>query len=69
MRAVLPSPRHAFEQRVAADEKAGEDAVDDLLVADDGLCDLRLNGAIVAAELFALLVNLRINALGGRFES
>ena len=60
--AVLPRPGHAFEQRVAADEEAGEHAVDDLFVADDRLGDLRLHGAIVAAELVAELLDLRIDA-------
>ncbi len=31
---------HAFEQRMAADEEAGQHAVDDRLVADDRLGDL-----------------------------
>ena len=55
----------AFEQRVAADEEAGEDAVDDLLVADDGLGDLGLHGAVVAAERFTRRVDLRVDAGDG----
>ena len=38
----LAQAGHAFEQRVAADEQAGQDAVDDVGVADDDLADLRL---------------------------
>ena len=43
IRAVLPEPGDAFQQGMAADEQAGEHAVDDLLVADDRLGDLRLH--------------------------
>ena len=32
-------PRHAFEQAVAANEKAGQDAVNDVVVADDHAAD------------------------------
>ena len=41
----LAQPRHAFQQRMAADEQAGQDAVDDLVVADDHLGDLGLHPA------------------------
>ena len=58
----LAQAGHAFEQRVAADEQAGEHAVDDLLVADDRLGDLRLHGAVVAAEVLAELLDLRVDA-------
>ena len=36
----LAQARHALEQGMAADEQAGQDAVDDLVVADDHLADL-----------------------------
>ena len=36
----LAQAGHAFEQGMAADEQAGQDAVDDLVVADDHLADL-----------------------------
>ena len=36
----LAQSRHAFEQRMAADEQAGQHAVDDLFMADDDLGDL-----------------------------
>ena len=48
---VLPRPGTPFEQRVAADEQAGQHAVDDLVVADDHLADLGLDPAVGLAEL------------------
>ena len=39
----LAQPGNAFEQRMTADEQAGQDAVDDLVVADDHLADLSLD--------------------------
>ena len=58
----LAEARHAFEQRVAADEQAREHAVDDLLVADDRLADLRLDRAVVAAERIGRRLDLRVDA-------
>ena len=46
----LAQTRHAFQQRMAADEQAGQDAMDDLVVADDHLGDLRLDLFIRGAE-------------------
>ena len=48
---VLPRPGTPSEQRVAADEQAGQDAVDDLVVADDDLGDLGLHLVVGRAEL------------------
>ena len=39
----LGRARHAFEQDVAADQQAGQQQVDDLVLADDGLADLAAN--------------------------
>ena len=47
----LAQARHAFQQRVPADEQAGQDAVDDLVVADDDLGDLGLDPVVGRAEL------------------
>ncbi len=47
----LAQARHAFQQRMAADEQAGQDAVDDLVVADDDLADLGLHAFVGRAEL------------------
>ena len=41
----LAQAGHAFEQGVAADEQAGQHAVDDVVVADDHLADLGLGPA------------------------
>ena len=50
----LAQPGHAFEQRVAAGEQAGQHAVDDLVVADDHLADLRLQALIPRPNSAAL---------------
>ena len=47
----LAQARHALEQGVAADEQAGQDAVDDLVVADDDLGDLGLHLVVPRPEL------------------
>ena len=47
----LAQPRDPFQQRMAADEQAGQDAVDDVVVADDHLGDLGLDAGIGVAEL------------------
>ncbi len=47
----LAQAGHAFQQRVAADEQAGQDAVDDLVVADDHLGDLALHPFVGRAKL------------------
>ncbi len=52
---------HAFEQRVAADEQAREHAVDDLVMTDDRLGDLRLDRAVIAPKRVGRGLNLRIN--------
>jgi len=61
----LAQPRHALEQRVAADEQACQHAVDDLVVTDDRLGDFRLDRAVVATEGFGLLLDLRVDAGDG----
>src|SRR5260221_14499706 len=55
----------AFEQAVAAYEEAGEHAVDDFGMADDGLGDFSLHGAIVAPEGIAGGLDLGIDAGDG----
>ena len=47
----LAQARYALEQRVTADEQAGEDAVDDLVVADDDLGNLGLHLVVPRPEL------------------
>ena len=46
----LAQARHAFQQRMPADEQAGQDAVDDLVVADDDLGDLALDFLVGRAK-------------------
>ncbi len=46
----LAQTRHALEQRVTADEQAGEDAVDNLVVADDDLGNLGLHLVVPRPE-------------------
>ena len=41
----LAQPGNAFEQGMTADEQAGQDSVDDLVVADDDLADLCLDSS------------------------
>jgi hypothetical protein len=50
---------------VAADEEAGEDAVDDGLVSDDDLGDFGLDGVVILAESFAGGLDLGIDAGDG----
>ena len=66
-RSVLPRPGHAFEQGVAADEQAGQHAVDDLVVADDHLADLGLHLVVSRAEVLgrASIDSRRRLAIGG----
>ena len=47
----LAQARHAFQERVPADEQAGQDAVDDLVVADDDLGDLALDLLVGRCEI------------------
>ena len=47
----LAEAGHAFEQRVAAGQHAGQDAAHDLVLADDDLGDLILDGLGDADEL------------------
>ncbi len=46
----LAQARHAFQECVPADEQAGQDAVDDLVVADDDLGDLSLDSLVGRAK-------------------
>ncbi len=48
----LAQPGHAFQQGMTADEQAGQDAVDDLVVADDDLADLSLDALVGRAKGF-----------------
>jgi len=47
----LAQAGHAFEQRMAADEQAGQHTVNDLGVADDDLADLAHDPVVSLAEL------------------
>ena len=62
----LAQAGHAFEQGVAADEQAGQDAVDDVGVADDDLADLAVDPAVGLAELAGRTL-LASNSLGDMF--
>ena len=53
----LAQSRHAFEQGVAADEQAGQDAVHDVGMADDDLADFLLNAAIGFAKFLGTLLH------------
>ena len=46
----LAQARHPFQERVPADKQAGQDAVDDLVVADDDLGDLSLDFLVGRAK-------------------
>ena len=50
----LAQPRHPFQQRVAADEQARQDAVNDIGVADDDLGDFLVDVVVFLAELLDL---------------
>jgi hypothetical protein len=53
----LAEPGDAFEERVPSPQHAGDDPVDHLAVADDGLRDLRAQGLDALAEEGHLLAN------------
>ena len=52
-----------FQQDVAVREQAGEDAPDDLLIADDALADFAGDEREVTLELFDLLVDFSDHAV------
>jgi len=60
----LAQPGHALQQRVPADEQAGQHPVDDLPVADDRLADLLAQPGELAAEFIGGLLHLRIDGVG-----
>ena len=47
----LAQARHAFQQAMPADEQAGQDAVDDVVVADDDPADLLVDRGVAVDEL------------------
>ena len=55
----LAQPRHPFQERVPADKQAGQDAVDDLVVADDDLGDLGLDLVVAMRNSSAGLPSIR----------
>ena len=61
----LAQARHAFEQAMAADEQAGEHAVDDFVVPDDHAADLAANGIIALGEQLGPLLHRFGNGHGG----
>ena len=54
----LAQARHAFQQAMAADEQAGQHAVDDVVVADDHAAHLISHRLIARAKLFRPLLHL-----------
>ena len=61
----LAQAGHAFEQGVAADEQARQDAVDDVGMADDDLADLAMHPAVGLAELVGAFLHLRCGVSHG----
>ena len=59
----LTEPGNPFQQDVAVREQAGEDAPDDLLIADDALADFAGDEREVTLELFDLLVDFSDHAV------
>ena len=57
----LAQPRHALDQRVPADEQAGQHAFDDVLVPDDGLLYFAANVVELLAKLLGEFLNRWIN--------
>ena len=47
----LAEPRHSLQERMAADEQAGQNAMHDLVVTDDHLTDLGFDAAVSGTEL------------------
>jgi hypothetical protein len=54
----LTEARHAFEERVAICQEAGQNTVDDRLIAYDDLADLLFDPTEARVELGGLLLNL-----------
>ena len=60
----LAQAGHAFQQAMAADEQAGQHAVDDVVVADDHAADLLAHGPVARDELLGPLLHTFADAHG-----